>query len=54
MDSYGIWDFSIGGKYKGFYLNCTINNSTNTEFEEYPGIPMPQRWVRGSLKYTFK
>ncbi len=51
---YGLWDFSVGGKYKGFYIDFTVVNATNKQYEEYPGIPMPGRWLRTSLRYTFE
>lgn len=51
--SYGLWDFSLGFKFKGIYLDYTLVNAFNKEFEEYPGIPMPGRWMRTSLRYTF-
>jgi len=52
-DPYGVWDFSVGAKYKGVYMDFTFINAFDKQFEEYPGIPMPGRWVRTSLRYTF-
>jgi iron complex outermembrane receptor protein len=51
-DPYGLWDYSFGIKYKGLYIDVTVVNAFNNEYEEYPGIPMSGRWVRTSLRYT--
>ncbi len=52
-DTYGVWDFSVGAKFKGFYIDYTVVNAFDATFSEFPDVPMPGRWMRTSLRYTF-
>lgn len=53
MDSYHVWDFGFGVHYKKFRVTAQINNAFNTEYAEFPTVPMPGRWAQFNVRYQW-
>lgn len=53
VENYHVFDLGFGLDFKKIVFNVTINNLFGAEFSEFPGIPMPNRWARASLRVNF-